>query len=48
MNESTIATMLKIHPFVLKKGYSSKISYETLKKLYKKLVSISIAYKRGK
>lgn len=48
VSENEIASLLKIHPYVLKKGYSSRISYHQIKNLYKKLISMSIAYKRGK
>lgn len=47
-SEWEIATIVKIHPYVLKKGYSSSINYETLRNLYEKFVMMSIAYKRGK
>ncbi|MBX9808976.1 hypothetical protein K2X92_01125 [Candidatus Gracilibacteria bacterium] len=47
-SENEIANLLKIHPYMLKKGYSSKISYVEIRKLYEKLISMSIAYKRGK
>ncbi len=47
-SESEIASIVKIHPFVLKKWYSSRISYPSLKKLYEKFVTMSVAYKRGK
>ncbi len=47
-SEWEIACIVKIHPYVLKKCYSSKISYLLLRKLYENLISTSIAYKRGK
>lgn len=46
--EYEIAQIIKIHPFALKKAYWSMISYQKLKKIYEKLVSINIAYKTGK
>jgi len=39
---------LKIHPFVLKKTLSSRISLEKVQKLYHRLIHTSIAYKSGK
>lgn len=47
-SENEIWNLLKIHPYMLKKGYSSKISYREIRKLYEKLITMSIAYKRGK
>lgn len=48
MTEWEIANIIKIHPYVLKKWYSSQISYVSVKKLYEKFITMSIAYKRGK
>jgi DNA polymerase III delta subunit len=47
-NESTIATITKSHPFVVKKAYNSTISWESLREFYIKLIDVSIAYKSGK
>jgi DNA polymerase III delta subunit len=47
-SEFEIANIVKIHPYVLKKWYSSRISYHTLREIYEKFITMSIAYKRGK
>lgn len=41
-------TGVKVHPFVLKKTLTSRISLEKIQKLYTHLVEASIAYKSGK
>lgn len=46
--ESEIVNILKIHPYKIKLCYSSKITYQSLKNIYEKFVSTSIAYKKGK
>lgn len=47
-SESDIVNILKIHPYKIKLCYSSKITYLSLKVIYEKFLSSSIAYKRGK
>ncbi len=46
--ESEIASIIRIHPYVLKKWYNSRISYTSLRELYEKIITSNIAYKRGK
>ena len=48
LKENEIASIIDIHPFVLKKGYNSRIGYIALKEFMRKITTTSIAYKRGK
>lgn len=43
-----IAEVTRIHPYVLKKSMESKITYETFREFYGKIIETSIAYKSGK
>ncbi len=47
-NEREIATSISAHPFVIKKAYESRLSYEKLRNFYTKLIDGNIAYKSGK
>jgi hypothetical protein len=48
LSESEVATLLQIHPYVLKKWYRVHIPLLALRELYEKLITTSIAYKRGR
>lgn len=49
-NQSEITSVLRLHPFVVKKtsSQSRNFSYDQLKKLYKKLVMTDMAVKEGR
>jgi hypothetical protein len=47
-SESEIATLIQMHPYVLKKWYGVHIPLPALREIYEKLITTSIAYKRGK
>lgn len=47
-SEREIAWLISAHPFVIKKAYESRISYEKLRDFYTKLIDGNIAYKSGK
>ena len=46
--EREIGSIIQIHPYVLQKTLSSKISYEEISKLYENLIYANIAYKSGR
>ncbi len=47
-SEWEVTTLLQMHPYVLKKWYGARIPIRALRELYEKLVTTSIAYKRGR
>ena len=47
-SEGEVARSLQKEPYNIKKWYISPISYREIKKLYTKLVTVNVAYKRGK
>lgn len=47
-SEPDTSRLIPVHPFVLKKSYGSRISYQKLRDFYQKLILANIAYKRGK
>jgi hypothetical protein len=46
--ESDIASITGLYPSAVQKWYTSKISYQKLREFYTKIVTMSVAYKRGK
>lgn len=46
--EREIGNIIQIHPYVLQKTLSAKISYAEIAKLYENLVNANIAYKSGR
>jgi DNA polymerase III delta subunit len=48
LSEWEIQSIMKIHPYVLKKAINSAVSWESLRDFYDKIISINIAYRSGK
>lgn len=46
--ESDIQKIMKLHPYTIKKAYTSAISWVSLRDFYDKIISINIAYRSGK
>lgn len=46
--ESKVSNSIQAHPFVIQKGYTSRIEYSKLFIFYEKMLSINIAYRSGK
>lgn len=47
-SEGEIVKILKLHPYVAKKSYSSRIPWPLLRDFYDKIVQVNIAYRSGK
>jgi DNA polymerase III delta subunit len=47
-NSSEISSIIKVHPFVLKKSLASRISPEKLGRFFTNLIEVNKAYKSGK